>query len=356
MLTQWLYPNNVTTPMLLGEMLIAGAIVVLIAIRLTKLADRFADEWNLGKAFVGMLLLATVTSLPEVVAGATAAAIGSVDMAFAAVYGSCSFNIVIIVIMNLALAKGGSVLSEARPAQLLNSSFGIVMIVFSISAIATVQKFAGSPIIQQTIEIVSSLSIIVTYIWFMMLSQRFERRDAVAADLKASSRRPKGIVVALLVVSFMTVMSAWWLTKTGDVLSEHPIEFLGRPLGKTAIGICFLAAATSLPEIATSLTAVRINNLDMALGNVFGSNMFNMLVVPVIKFSAWCTGDSLCMYGENFSANLNMLAGLFAVMMMAIALAGIAYRTRRRVLKLGVDSVVLLLVYVTGMTILLTQH
>ncbi len=356
MLTQWLYPNNVTTPMLFGELLIAGALVVIIAIRLTKLADRFADDWNLGRAFVGMLLLATVTSLPEVVAGATASAIGAVDMAFAAVYGSCSFNIVIIVIMNLALAGGGSVLSVARPAQLLNSSFGIVMIVFSISAIATVQKFEGSPIIQQTIEVVASLSIIVTYIWFMKLSQRFEKRDAVLIDLNADSRRPMGIVVALVVVSILTVMAAWWLTKTGDVLSEHPIEYLGRPLGKTAIGICFLAVATSLPEIATSLTAVRINNLDMALGNVFGSNMFNMLVVPVIKVSAFFTGDPLCMSGENFSANLNMLAGLFAVMMMSIAVAGIAYRTTRRVLGLGVDSVVLLLVYITGMTVLLTQH
>lgn len=356
MLTQWLYPNNVTTPMLLSELLIAGAIVVLVAIRLTKLADRFAEEWNLGRAFVGMILLATVTSLPEVVAGATASAIGAVDMAFAAVYGSCSFNIVIIVIMNLALAGGGSVLSEARPTQLLNSSFGIVMIVFSISAIAAVQKFAGSPIIQQTIEVVSSLSIVVTYIWFMTLSQRFEKRDAVAAVWREKSRRPKGIITALVVVSALTVMSAWWLTKTGDVLSEHPIDYLGRSLGKTAIGICFLAIATSLPEIATSLTAVRINNLDMALGNVFGSNMFNMLVVPVIKFSAWCAGDSLCMSGDNFSANLNILAGLFAVMMMAIAVAGIAYRTRRRVMGLGVDSVVLLLVYIAGMAVLLTQH
>ena len=356
MLTQWLYPNNVTTPMLFGEMLIAAVVVVLIAIRLTKLADRFADEWNLGRAFVGMLLLATVTSLPEVVAGATAAAIGSVDMAFAAVYGSCSFNIVIIVIMNLALAGGGSVLREARPTQLLNSSFCIVMIVFSISAIAAVQKFAGSPIIQQTIEVVSSLSIIVTYIWFMTLSQRFEKRDAVTTLLKDAPGRSAGVVIALVVVSVLTVMSAWWLTKTGDVLAEHPIEYLGRPLGKTAIGICFLAIATSLPEIATSLTAVRINNLDMALGNVFGSNMFNMLVVPVIKVSAWCTGDPLCTYDPNYSANLNIRAGLFAVMMMAIALAGIAYRTQRRVLRLGVDSVVLLLVYVAGMAILLTQQ
>ncbi|NOX57295.1 MAG: sodium:calcium antiporter, partial [Planctomycetes bacterium] len=94
MLTQWFFPDRITTELLFGELLLAGLFVVLVAVKLTRLADRFSDEWKMGKAFVGMLLLATVTSLPEVVAGATAGAIGSVDMAFAAIYGSCSFNIV----------------------------------------------------------------------------------------------------------------------------------------------------------------------------------------------------------------------------------------------------------------------
>jgi len=229
------------------------------------------------------------------------------------------------------------------------------MLVFSISAIATVQKFAGSPVIQQTIEITSSLSIVLTYIWFMKLSQRFERRESSEPSVGETASRPMGVVISLGIVSLITVVCAWWLTQTGDVLSEHRIEFLGGSLGKTTIGICFLAVATSLPEIATSITAVRMGNLDMALGNVFGSNMFNILVFPVVKVATLCNGDSLFMVGDDFSANINILAGLLAVMMMSVAVAGIAYRTQRRVLRLGVDSVVLLLVYIAGMFVLLTQ-
>ena len=160
----------------------------------------------------------------------------------------------------------------------------------------------------------------------------------------------------IALISLCTIAAAWWLTKTGDVLSEHPIEMLGRPLGKTTIGVCFLAVATSLPEIATSITAMRMNNLDMALGNVFGSNMFNILVLPVVKLATYLTGDRLLMSGSNFSADINIQAGLLPILLTAVAMAGIAYRTQRRVLRLGFDSVVLLLVYVAGMAVILTQN
>ena len=81
MLTRYFFPDSITTGWLFLELFASGLLVILAAIRLTKLADRFADERGLGKAFVGMLLLATVTSLPEVVAGATAGAIGSMTLA-----------------------------------------------------------------------------------------------------------------------------------------------------------------------------------------------------------------------------------------------------------------------------------
>jgi cation:H+ antiporter len=354
-LNRLLFPNNVTSLGLFVELLLAGLVVIATAIVLTRLADRFADERGLGKAFVGMLLLATVTSLPEVVTGATAGAIGSVDMAFGAVFGSCSFNIVIIVIMNLVFAGGGSVLRAARPAQLLSSSFGIVMITLSLLAITSVQKFAGRPVVQQGIESLACVAIVITYMSCMHLIHKFERRE-IATQEKLPLLTPTSWMIPKLIgVSLITIAAAWWLTQTGDVLAEHPIELLGgRVLGKTVVGLSFLAAATSLPEIATSITAVRINNLDMALGNVFGSNMFNILVLPVVKLSTLATGDSLMMVGANFSANVNILAGLVPVLLTAVAVAGIAYRTQRRVLRLGFDSVVLMVIYVLGMIAILS--
>ncbi len=355
MFNKLLFPEAITSGGLFLEMVVAAAIVITAAIVLTNLADRFAEEWGLGRAFVGMLLLATVTSLPEVVAGVTSGLLGAVDMAFGAVYGSCSFNIVIIVIMNLVLVGGGSVLRGARPAQLLSSSFGIVMITLSLLCIVTVGKFADWPAMQQVVEWTACVSIIAIYIFCMHLIHRFEQRDLREQGMLPMPTRRMGLLVKIVVVSLVTIMAAWWLTRTGDVLAEHPIGFLGgRALGKTIIGMCFLAVATSLPEIATSVTAVRINNLDMALGNVFGSNMFNILVLPLVKIAVLAKGDPLLMAGENFSPNVNVLAGLLPVLLTAVALAGIAYRTQRRVLRLGFDSVVLLVIYIVGMAAVLS--
>ncbi|MCB9851172.1 MAG: hypothetical protein H6817_10770 [Phycisphaerales bacterium] len=355
MLLYRFFPDAISTWGLLFEMALAGACVIAAAIVLTRLADKFADERMLGKAFVGMLLLATVTSLPEVVAGATSGFIGAIDLAFGAVYGSCSFNITIIVIMNLVLTGGGSVLRGARPAQLLSSSFGIVMITLSLIAIATVQKFDHQPMVQQGIELFACAAMIATYIYCMRLIHRFEQREFATQEKLPLTHPSSTTVPMLVVVSLVTIAAAWWLTKTSDVLAEHPIDMLGgRALGKTLVGMLCLAVATSLPEIATSITAMRMNNLDMALGNVFGSNMFNILVLPVVKVAAFLNGDSLMMSGPTFSQNVNLLAGLLPVLLTAIAVAGIAYRTQRRVGRLGFDSVLLLVVYILGMVAILS--
>lgn len=355
MLSRYFLQEALSTEWLFVEMVCAGIVVVIAAIRLTKLADRFADEWGLGKAFVGMLLLATVTSLPEVVAGATAGGIGAVDLAFGAIYGSCSFNIVIIVIMNMALAGGGSVLQNARPTQTLSSSFGIVMITLSLLTVATVSKFEGQPLIQQGVEVVAMLGLVLTYGFCMQLVHKFESREMTPVEAEVQPKRSRSLIAQIAGISAITIAAAWWLTQTGDALSNHPIEMLGRPLGKTVVGVCFLAAATSLPEIATSITAVRMNNLDMALGNVFGSNMFNILVLPVVKIATLCSGQPLMTSGEHFSTNINLLTGLLPVLLTAIAVAGITYRTQRRVLRLGFDSFLLLVVYTAGMAIILTE-
>lgn len=348
------YGDALTTEWLLLDLVAGGLLVVVISIFLTRLADRFATEWGLGKAFVGMLLLATVTSLPEVVTGATSAAIGAVDMAFGAVYGSCAFNITIIAIMNLFYSRGGSVLSSASPSQVLSSSFGIIMISFSLMAMTTVQRFAHAPGVQQGVEIGAMVIIILAYFQFMSLSKKFERRSQFIEENQPPPSRSLGLLIQVMVLAGLTVAAAWWVTKTGDILAEHPIDALGgRPLGKTAVGILFLAVATSLPEIATSITAVRMNNLDMALGNVFGSNMFNILVLPVMKVAAWLNGDSLMMAGPDFSADTNLFAGLLPIILTTMAVAGMAYRTQRRVLKMGMDSFLLVLIYLAGMAVIL---
>ena len=201
-------------------------------------------------------------------------------------------------------------------------------------------------------------TIAVTYILCMRMVYRTEK-ELGAGNSDSSSHtteRSPGLLAKVGMLSLVLVVSAWWLANTGDVLSDHHIELIGRPLGATFVGVLFLALATSLPEIATGLAAVKMGNLDMALGNIFGSNMFNIFVIPFLKIISWISGDSLLFSGEDFHASQNIIAGVVPLLLTGVAVGAMSYRSSRRVLRrLGIDSALLVVIYVLGMVLLLSS-
>ena len=356
MFSQWIYGDSLTTWALLAELVIAGAIVIVAGSKLTRLADRLADDLKLGSAWVGMLLLATVTSLPEMVTGCTAVWIENTGMAFAAVYGSCSFNICIIVLVN-AVTGGGSVLSGATATHRLTSALGSALITVSLIAVMLVNKFADDLATAQGVEIGFIAVIFTTYVAGLIMVHRFESNAAeVAAGVPpARVAPPRRLVAAIAGLSIILVASAWWLARVGDVLSDHPIDLIGgRTLGATFVGAAFLAVATSLPEIATSLAAVRLGNINLALGNIFGSNMFNIFVIPFLKLTSFARGDTLLMHGADFQLSEATIVGLLPLLLTAVAMAGLTYGTRRRFFRFGIDSVLIAVIYGVGMILLLS--
>ena len=334
---------------LFAEIALAGLLVIVLAARLTRLVDTLAEERNQAKAWIGMLLLATVTSLPEVVTGATAVAIGNTNMAFATIFGSCSLNLTLIVLIN-AVIGGGSILSRATGSHTLTSTFGIILLCLALLGITLVDKFASRPALAQGCELVVAGVIALSYYAFVRLTYHIDHADRVPPEVKASAApRTSGLGVKITLIATVLVAAAWWLTKTGDVLANHHIELIGRPLGASFVGAAFLALATSLPEIVTCLAAVKLGQLDLALGNIFGSNMFNILVIPLLKMVSLASGDALLMNGEAFNPLSATIAGLLPILLTGITVVGLTYSARRQVLRFGIDSVLLLLVYAAGM-------
>jgi cation:H+ antiporter len=346
------YGEALPTWALFVEIIIAGLIVIFAGSKLTRYADEIADRLGLGAGWIGLILLATVTSLPEVVAGSTSVWIGNADMAFAAIYGSCSFNVTIIVLLN-AIIGGGSLLRKAGPIHVLSSSFGIILIGMSLASILLVQMVAPDHRAAMLTEAGTALLITIVYVNCARLVYRFDRSHPLEGVPSTATPGGRAVYGRTVAASLILVAAAWWLTQTGDVLSEHPIEALGRPLGATFVGAMFLALATSLPEIVTSIAAVRIGNLDLALGNIFGSNMFNIFVIPILKVVSVARGDSLLMAGDRFTPNPNLFAGMLAILLTGIAVGGLTYRSQRRDLRrFGFDSVLIGLVYACGMWLL----
>jgi len=272
-------------------------------------------------------------------------------------FGSCSFNITILVLLN-AVLRGGSVLRKASGAHTLTSSFGLLLMGLALFGLVLGEKFATSPRIAQLCEGFWALMILATYLGCMRLTYRFERRGESSSACVDRGRIGFALGIQLGAVALVIVVAAWWLAQIGDVLCVHEIALIGRPLGETFVGAGFLALATSLPEITTSVAAVRLGNLDLALGNIFGSNMFNIFVIPIIKGVSLVRGNSLLMMPGRFDSVHALIAGLMAVMLTAIAVGGLTYKSQHKMLGrfgMGFDSVLIALVYLGGMVLLVME-
>ncbi len=358
MFAERFFPTDLPTWAIFAELILCGAIICLVGARLTRLADVISDMLNLGKAWVGLLLLASITSLPELVTGATSVLLSQPDLAFGNIFGSCMFNVAIIVILD-GLLRSGTVLDRASQAHSLSSSMGIVLMVLAALGMALVHQAAegSTPLAAQLIEAGWCVALAVAYVACMRLSFRFERQLQITnpqAPSETANLNDRRVYVKFAGLALVLIGVTMWLTKTADVLQDHPIQVLGgRTLGATFVGVFFLAAATSLPEIVTSVTAVRIGQVDLALGNIFGSNMFNVFVIPFLKLFSLFKGDALLMAPDRFAMQSHMLAALFAILITAVAVAGLVYRTRRRLFHFGFDSVLIAVLYCTGMYVLL---
>ncbi|MGB2985781.1 MAG: hypothetical protein WBE26_07840 [Phycisphaerae bacterium] len=349
-----LFGAELPTWALFTELILAGVVVILAGARFTRLADTLAERLNIGAGWIGLILLATVTSLPELVTGGTATAIGNVDLAMGGILGSCSFNITLIVLLN-ALWGGGSVLRDVSRSHALTSSFGLALIGLALLGIVLMDKFTHRPAVAQVCEITWAAAILVTYIGCMRLVYRYE--CALNSKMEPTAERHKvgtGLSLGIAAMAAIIVAASWWLAHLGDILSTHEIKMIGRPLGSTFVGACFLALATSLPEIVTSVTAVRLGKLDLALGNIFGSNMFNIAVIPALKAISLLNGETVMLAGHASNTNQNLIAGLLAILLTTIALGGLAYQSKRRMLRrFGFDSILIAITYAGGMILLL---
>lgn len=354
MISKMLFPENLPTWALFAELLLAGSVVIAAGWRFTKLADTLADRLNIGGGWIGLILLATVTSLPELVTGTTATTIGNVDLGLGAILGSCCFNITLIVLLN-ALLGGGSVLRNVGGTHVLTSSFGLLLIGEALLGMVLLEKFSSRAQLSQVCELCWAALIAVTYLGCMRLVYRFEVSQS-AGEAGGPPRRRVGFGIwsQLALMASTLVAASWWLALLGDTLSTHEIKMIGRPLGATFVGACFLALATSLPEIATSIAAVRLGKLDLALGNIFGSNMFNIFVIPWLKVVSLCNGDARLLAGDAFNSSQNLITGLLAVLLTTIALGGMAYKSQRKMLRrFGLDSILIAITYGGGMLLLL---
>lgn len=309
-------------------------LILAAGVRLTRYGDIIAEKTGMGRTWIGVVLMASVTSLPELITGVSSVTIAGVpDIAVGDVLGSCVFNLMIIALLD-PLYRPGAVLSRAEQGHILAAGFGVVALAVPAAAI-----FLAKSGVTLSIFWIGAYSpvLILLYLAGMRVIFRYEKRKmalerkAVLAYESVSARQAyTGFAVSALVI----VGAAVWLPFIGDRLAVET------GWGRTFVGMLFIAFATSLPEVVTSIAAVRIGAVDLAIGGLLGSNLFNLgiLAVDDLLFSA---GPILAHVSSS-----HMLPALSAILMSGIAILALFYKPEpRRVLGLSWLAATLFAIY-----------
>jgi cation:H+ antiporter len=325
--------------------LICSCVIVTCGFQLSKYGDIIAEKTGMGRTWIGVALMATVTSLPELVTGISSVTFADVpDIAVGDVLGSCVFNMLILAVLD-ALYRPMPINTKAHYGHVLSAGFGIFLL-----SIVAVGLFLGGRLAPFGWIGLYSLLIAVVYIVSMRLVFNYEKRQVVAylkertEELKYDGVPLQAAVVKYSVNALAVVGAALFLPRIGAAIAEQT------GLGQSFVGNILIAVTTSLPEVVVCIAAVRIDAVDLAIGNLFGSNLFNIFILAL--------DDVFFMKGAllSFAGSSHVISALSAISMTTIAVISLTYRAEKKALPLAWDSIGIVLIYVTNVMVLYMLH
>jgi cation:H+ antiporter len=304
-------------------LLIAGAITVA-GSRLSKYGDVLAEKTGMGRTWLGLVVLAAVTSLPEMATGTSAILWVHVpDITVGDLLGSCMFNLLILAVVDLFYPRS-PVLTAAHRGHLLAACFGVVMLGVAVMGLSTPPALGR---ISLGYLGLSSPVLLLCYLVAMRSLFRYQRRERAAflaehdetllyEDVSLSAGLVKFALSALVVVG-----AGIFLPRVADRIAG----LMGWQ--QSVVGTVFVAAATSLPEMVVTLSALRLGAVDLAVGNLFGSNLINLGILGLMGF-LYVKAPLLQAVSTKHAGT-----GVMAIIMTGIAATEMMYRPQKKTLR-----------------------
>lgn len=315
------------------QFIACAAIIVFAGTRLTKNAAAVAENTGIGTAWVGALLLPLATSLPELVTTLRAVMINAPDLALGNILGSCLFNLSLLAVIDLLEGRGPLT-------ALINKGHTIVASLSMITICLASMAVTGLFTVTLGWVGFETILIIAVYILGSRLIFRYEQKNMpeLASETKTASGEREGTSTGKALLSFslaagMIIFAGVFLTDAADRIA------IETGLGQTFVGSILLAISTSLPETVTTITAVRLGYLDMAVANIFGANLMNLFIIALADFF-YFRGPLM-----QAVSTQHLLSAIMVIMMSAVIVFGLTYRSERRVSRVGLDTIFVFIVY-----------
>lgn len=317
------------------QLAICLAVIGVAGWRLSRYGDILAEKTGLSGSWIGLILLATATSLPELVTGISAVTVaGAPDIAVGNVLGATVFNLAFLVMLD-AMYRRESLYTRAAQGHILSAALGALIIGFAGFSLL-LDRVGFSPALGHVGLYTPLLALI--YLATMRVVYQYERHTLAEFTEAAAARYPD-ITLGRAWAGYLTAAAAIaaagvWL----PFVAKDLAELMG--WGQSFVGTLLVAAITTAPEAAVTLSALRIGAVDMAIANLLGSNLFNIAILAVDDVF-YTSGPLLAAVSPSHA-----LTALTAVMMSALVIAGLIYRPRgRTVLGLSWISIGLFLLY-----------
>ncbi len=331
---------------------VSAAVIWLAGTRLVRLVDRLAQRTGMGQGFAGMLLLGGIVSLTEISTVSTAAFTGTPLLALNNLLGSESINLFLLAAVDPLSGRDALTSFVAKPVMLMQAT--LVIVLLSVVAMAMI---LGDPVVFGVGG--WSTALFLLCLGALWMSSRYQGRmvwvpsDAGQHREKTKETQSGGdrdseaqeslwsLVAKLAGFAAIIFVAGFSLSMTGDALAQQT------GLGASFVGFLLVGISTSMPELSTITAAVRMQRYEMAIGDILGSNVFNLLLIFLADVVY--TGEGTVL---NHAGIFEMFAALLGIVMTAILLLGLLERRDRTVLKMGYDSLAILLVFLGGIGVL----
>lgn len=323
----------------LSQFALAAAAIFVAGSYLSRFADDIAEHTGLGRMLIGSILLAGTTSLPELTVDISAIRLQAADLAVGDLLGANLMNLLILAILDLTSHSRGRMLSPQSAAHALAGGISaalscLVAVGLSLSPSWKAVALGGIGIPLWLVLGAYGLGIRLIY-----LDQRIAVRTAHEHGVvppPSAVRTLRAAVVGFLVCAVVILIAGPQLAHAADQLAQRS------GLGGTFVGTTLLAMSTTLPELVTSLAALRLGAHELAIGNVFGSNAFNMILLIPLDLAQ--PGSLLAELSPTHA-----LTCMTAVLATQIAVLGQVYRVERRRPLIEPDAWLLIAVVLGGL-------
>jgi cation:H+ antiporter len=321
--------ENLSLTLLLGIFIASGVVIWIAGIHLSKTTSKISTHFGLGSALGGLIILAIVTNLPEIAIVVSASLQGNTEIAVGNILGGIAMQTVVLVILDAFGTNKKSNLT--RESVSLTIALEGLLVITILALVVLGHQLPASLILARVTP--APLLIAATWIIGLRILSKAEKPDGKDDTGKPYTGK---VMLIFFVAALFTLIAGVALERSGDAISKD-IGMQGILFGAT-----IMAAATSLPEVSTGLASMKLKKYEMAVGDIFGGNAF----LPVLFLLATLlSGKAVLPTAQKTDIYLTALA----MMLTTVYTCGIIFRIKKKIIGMGIDSFIVLILYCVGL-------